>query len=780
LKQFILQNYTFDFFQYKYQFVIFVAELVEMIIGQSENSFFTRYIHESFKITSVRPAYLRGLRVAVLLGLPVLIGLYTNKLPEAFLFMFATLNVTLVDMGGMTYRKTARIMLITTFINAIAAIVAQWAGLHILTACVITAFWIAAVAMLGLLGNSGIMMAFVNSAIFVIIVANPDSHATTSNTFVVFIAGGIWAMALSLLAWPVRPYQPIRKAIAECFIENAAFLKHVGSLYQDKLSSIQTSSQQITIDIVHLCFREKIDQAYDMLSSERKGRFNKSEVEDMMISLLHSVSKDHRLIITLLNEVNKNEENTELSETVIAEGFFIKLADIQLDIAKFITNTKISEQNILDKVESLKKEYLNKEKRNASIQLNKIYNSIEQLLDHSINEIILASRQHPSFKNEKSFVQHESLPGDDKFTFFKLLRTNLTLHSTSFRHAMRIGIISAIAVFVAHIINLPHSYWIPLTVIVIMAPDFGGSFLVRTLQRGIGTILGGIFAVLLISEINSPLLIAIFLIILTFIAISMLTVNYAVFVFFLTPLIVTMYSISDLGDWHIPLARVLDTLTGMALTLIGGQLLFPDWERNHLHDRLSSMIDATNSYFNAVFNAINNKDASSTNLISLNRKMELAASNTNASLQKTLTQPGFNNELIQPLMSFMSASKMLMRSVIRLHEYSDSENYQQVDENEDFIHAGQLISELLSDMSDKTLLTKSNEDLSTDRIVGMLTKMNKLSDQIKVILSSLTENSLATNEIKQVAEIEDTMLNALSSYISKYSRIKLPVFLPNP
>jgi len=57
-----------------------------------------------------------------------------------------------------------------------------------------------------------------------------------------------------------------------------------------------------------------------------------------------------------------------------------------------------------------------------------------------------------------------------------LLRHNLTLKSSSFRHAIRIGITAAFAVLFAHIINLPHGYWMPLTVVVIMAPDFGGSF----------------------------------------------------------------------------------------------------------------------------------------------------------------------------------------------------------------------------------------------------------------------------------------------------------------
>jgi len=741
-----------------------------MINNSNKDSSFIRFLCTAVKMTPGKPAYIRGLRVAVLLGLPILIGFYTNMLSQSFLLMFATLNVTLVDLGGMTYRKTARTMLITTILNAVAAIVAQWAGLHILTACIITAVWIAAVAMLGLLGNSGVMMAFVNSALFVIIVSNPNSNATTINTFLVFIAGGAWAMLLSLIAWPIKPYQPIRKAIASCFLENSIFLKQITNLYKDESAVLQQNTKQNIIDRAHQNFREKIDKAYEMLSIERQGRFNKSEVEDLLIALLHNISKDNRSIMTLMVWFQKKENSIKSKE--IAQ-IFLALSNIHSDIAKLILNSTISEKEIIDKVNKLEEGLLNSETQRISSQFKEVHDSIEQILERVKNEVHLAERQKSSRKTKNDKIKHEALAVDNSVAFLTLLRNNLNIKSSAFRHAIRIGITAAIAVLIAHVINLPHGYWIPLTIVVIMAPDFGGSFLIRTLQRGTGTILGGLLAVLLITHVHSQLLIIILLIIFTFLAISMLTINYAVFVFFLTPLIVTMYSISDIGDWHIPLDRILDTFTGIIIALIFGQLLLPDWERNHFNDKLSAMLNATSSYFNSVLSNLTGEDESTNPLIALNRKMELATSNVNASFQRTLNQPGFNNKLITPTMSFIHSSNILMQSVVRLHEYSELHHIN-IENSKELQNVGQKILELLNLMSEKILLQKPKATLSHNSIIDIVNEMNNIASQIKSILATFSDTSLSAVEFKFLAQAEYNMLDTLSIYLSKQSGFDLP------
>ena len=726
---------------------------------------FKHYLRTSFQFTTGKPSYSRGLRVTVIIVVPVLFGLHYGRIPEALLFMLAALNVTLVDMGGMTYRKTARILILTTILNAFAAIVAQTAGLHIVTASILTAIWLAGVAMLGLLGNSGVMISFVNSVIFVLIVVNPSKLDSIEGIFIIFIAGGVWAMLLSLLAWPIRPYQPIRKAIAQCFFENAIFLRALAMI--DKNEAALPNQDQETIDKLHRKFRAGIDNAHDMLSDIRKGRYNKSEVEDSLISLLQSVSKDHRSLIAIKVWHQQKKKKLDFSELRKTKGLFLELADIQDDIANLVLHSKISEKNLLTKIDRLKNEYIVSEDQESG-QIKEMFKIVEQIIERLKTEALMAAWQNPSFRRKDVKINPGSLISKDRIPFLMLLKNNLTYKSTCFRHALRIGITGSVSVFLALIFNLPHGFWMPLTVVVIMAPDFGGSFLIRTLQRGSGTILGGLFAILVISQIHSTILIIIFLIVLTFVAISIQTINYALFVFFLTPLIVTMYSISDAGNWHIPVDRVIETIAGIALALIGSQFLFPAWEKYRFPDRVSNLLTNTDLYFNKVLLALTGEKISPLILISLNREMELSSSNANASLQRTLTQPGLNTELIPPMMAFLSLLNQLIQSVICLHEYVGVINFKL--ENKDKLSdAGKKLSEIIQLLAKNVLLQKAKNTISKDKFKDDKTNMESLLKKTNAIFGTISKESLPAVELERIAEIESNMIKTMGTYHSKYA-----------
>ena len=48
-----------------------------------------------------------------------------------------------------------------------------------------------------------------------------------------------------------------------------------------------------------------------------------------------------------------------------------------------------------------------------------------------------------------------------------------------------------VAGFVSEVLPLQRSYWVPLTVAIVLKPDYGSVF-ARALQRGIGTVVGAV------------------------------------------------------------------------------------------------------------------------------------------------------------------------------------------------------------------------------------------------------------------------------------------------
>ena len=85
------------------------------------------------------------------------------------------------------------------------------------------------------------------------------------------------------------------------------------------------------------------------------------------------------------------------------------------------------------------------------------------------------------------------------------IRNNLSFRSNSFRHALRLGVATVIGGLLAAAEHLIRGYWIPMTVVIVLKPNFGGT-LQRSVQRITGTVLGALLAALLmlVSAFAAP------------------------------------------------------------------------------------------------------------------------------------------------------------------------------------------------------------------------------------------------------------------------------------
>ena len=73
--------------------------------------------------------------------------------------------------------------------------------------------------------------------------------------------------------------------------------------------------------------------------------------------------------------------------------------------------------------------------------------------------------------------------------------------------------------------------------------------------------------------------------------VALLPLNYGAYAVFGTPAFVLLAE-SSAGDWHLAGLRIVNTLIGGALALIGAQLLWPGEERNRLPELAATAIRA--------------------------------------------------------------------------------------------------------------------------------------------------------------------------------------------
>jgi hypothetical protein len=148
--------------------------------------------------------------------------------------------------------------------------------------------------------------------------------------------------------------------------------------------------------------------------------------------------------------------------------------------------------------------------------------------------------------------------------------TNPAAIRTGLRLALCMGIATA-TVVALH--EPSHSYWLPLTVAVLVRPEYGSVF-VRTVNRVAGTIIGATFAALVLLLLPGSWAIAVSAAVAIGFAVLSAPKLYALSVIGITASALLSASIGS-PDPVYPLVRLLDTLLGCVIAIVFGYFLWP-------------------------------------------------------------------------------------------------------------------------------------------------------------------------------------------------------------
>jgi uncharacterized membrane protein YccC len=165
-------------------------------------------------------------------------------------------------------------------------------------------------------------------------------------------------------------------------------------------------------------------------------------------------------------------------------------------------------------------------------------------------------------------------------------------NSIVFITATRFGFITIIAAIIAFELELARSYWVPLSCVAVMS----GATIVathhRAIQRGIGTVTGIIIASLILALEPSGYIIALFILILTFITELFIVKNYGLAALFFTPNALLMAESTSAGSFsfsYFASARIIDVVIGSMIGLIGVWLI----GRKSASSRIPHLIEKT-------------------------------------------------------------------------------------------------------------------------------------------------------------------------------------------
>lgn len=155
--------------------------------------------------------------------------------------------------------------------------------------------------------------------------------------------------------------------------------------------------------------------------------------------------------------------------------------------------------------------------------------------------------------------------------------------------AVRLMVCIGVAAVLSEVLPLQRSYWVVLTVAIVLKPDLGSVF-VRAVQRGAGTIIGAVLgAVILVAVPYGPWLLIPFAVLAALLPYGR-SRNFGLMAVFLTPLVVVLVDLLAPGGWHLALDRLLDTLLGCAVALVAGYAPWPASWQAHLPGQFAATI----------------------------------------------------------------------------------------------------------------------------------------------------------------------------------------------
>jgi uncharacterized membrane protein YccC len=214
------------------------------------------------------------------------------------------------------------------------------------------------------------------------------------------------------------------------------------------------------------------------------------------------------------------------------------------------------------------------------------------------------------------------------------------------RYVLRLGMLLVLSVAVYKSLEIPHGYWLGLTLVVVMQPDYG-STRQRAAERVAGTLLGSVVASgLLFLKLPHVMLLAAATLTAFFFALF-LKRRYDVAVVFLTVMVVLLTEVGGPVSWQLTLERIACTLAGGGLALLASHLLWPAWEKDRFQPLMREAFLASCAYVELLCRRLREGTGRGPELIPAKRRLETANSEVFASLGRMYSEPKNQADILQ-------------------------------------------------------------------------------------------------------------------------------------
>ncbi|HWE50564.1 MAG TPA: FUSC family protein [Bryobacteraceae bacterium] len=578
--------------------------------------------------------------------IPLIAGDMTGHLAPGIVAALGAMNVSYSDSRD-PYAARARRMFVASVMVGLAVTAGALSGHNTVLAIVTASLWAFAVGMLVVLGQRAGDLGAVTLMTLLVFAARSLSVPDALGSGLVAFGGGLLQMFLSIALWPVTPHEPERRIIASLYATLAEVaVSPAGSAAAPPASAPITSAQEslaavagdrsVEAERLIFLFNQAERIRLSLLSLRRLAkRIDRDPRGHAPATALHRILVEaSAALLSISDGIPRSKQPAELKAFHDATREFRK------------RNYLVSDPPASDQRET------------SSTMFAALVRDANRQTDALAGQLRAAAGL-----GDEPRIAGVTLPRIDPFNRIGRLRANLSLQSTAFRHAVRLAVCVGIGDTIGRSLNIERSYWLPMTVAIVLKPDFTSTFTRGVLR--IGGTLAGLLAATALFHFLSPgtggdiALLAVFALAMRWIG----PANYGILVSAVSGIVVLLIAMTGVAPSTAIVARAVNTIAGGTLALIA-YWIWPTWETTRAGPVLADMLEASCAHFHEVFRlyaGVTNTKVNATRLPG-----RLARSNAEASVSRSGAEPGVSAAEASVLNDILVSSHAFVRAFMSI------------------------------------------------------------------------------------------------------------------
>lgn len=617
--------------------------------------------------------FIKALLVALAMAIPVLVSNYFfDSLEIGFSVALGTIFCAPSDIPGSIKHKFFGIVssIILTFI--ITLLIGSFSSylIVLIPLLIVLVFLVSYISVFGFRAS---LISFAGLLSLVLAFAYHSKEITLLEHSLFIALGGIWYLFLTFLIEILVPAIQTDFLFIELLNKTSEFIKIRGKLLVevDDRSTLleQNFKLQIEINELHETIREVILEK--RLSS---GFSNRTRRQQLIFSKIIEIYE-----LAISNTIDYNKFDTLFKEhpekvdefKVLIFEISNRLDHISRVILKeekftFNNNFKILLKKIQNHIEIYKVTVGLPESREGTIfllnfkayqekQIRNLVDIVRILKNYSKNDKIRGIKDAEQFMTPQDYD-------------FKKLRENFSLKSPIFRHSLRLTLTMLIGFIVGYSIEVQQSYWIILTIIVIMRPSYGLTKQ-RTKHRVLGTLIGASVGIGIVFLTQNPLIYTLIAVLSLVIGFSIVKQNYRNGAAFITLYVIFIYALIHPNILTVIKFRVFDTLIGSLLAFVGNYFFWPAWESKNIKEFFTNSIEGFLVFLKEINTLYHVKGEVSTDYGLARKEVFLQVANLNAAYQRLIQEPKSKQENSATIYDLITICNTYLSSLSSLGVY---------------------------------------------------------------------------------------------------------------